>query len=77
MRTPDNKQEACAWRSRCVGEVVKQPLECKTALACSKASMVEGKHDIIDVQVDRRGIGWTETPWIPPIKGTEMRTKKV
>jgi hypothetical protein len=25
----------------------------------------------------RRGIGWSEQPWIPPIKGTAMRNRKV
>jgi hypothetical protein len=52
-------------------------MQFKAALARAKASSVEGRPYLIDVQVARRGIGWNDTPWIPPIKGSAMRTKKV
>ena len=58
-------------------EVVQNPTQFKAALARAKASSVEGRPYLIDVQVARRGIGWNDTPWIPPIKGSAMRTKKV
>ena len=59
------------------GEVVDNPLAFREALARAKAATVEGKPYLIDVQVARRGIGWAEKPWTPPIKVAEMRTKKV
>jgi len=59
------------------GEVVSNAQELKAALARAKKSTVEGKPYLIDVQVARRGVGWNDAPWIPAIKGTEMRTRKV
>jgi thiamine pyrophosphate-dependent acetolactate synthase large subunit-like protein len=57
-------------------EVVKDPLQLKKALIKAKAQTLEGKPYLIDVQVARRGIGWTDTPWIPPVKGRPMKSKK-
>ena len=57
-------------------EVVNNPLELKQALARAKLATLEGKPYLIDVQVVRRGVGWTEQPWIPSIKGTKQRAKK-
>ena len=59
------------------GEVVNNPRELKEALARAKASTIEGKPYLIDVQVARKGIGWAEKPWTPPIRVAEMRTRKV
>ena len=59
------------------GEVVSNPLELKAALARVKVSTYEGKPYLIDVQVARRGIGRTDEPWTPDIKGTNMHTKRV
>jgi benzoylformate decarboxylase len=77
LGNPDMNMALIAAGFGVKGEVVKNPLELKAALARAKAATVEGKPYLIDVQVARRGIGWTDKPWIPPIKGTEMRTRKV
>lgn len=58
-------------------EVVRNPGELKAALVRAKASTVEGKPYLIDVQVARRGVAWNGEPWVPQISGAAMRTKKV
>ena len=77
LGNPDMNMASIAAGFGVKGEVVANPLELKAALARAKASTREGKPYLIDVQVARRGIGWAEQPWIPPIKGTAMRTRKV
>lgn len=77
LGNPDMNMALIAAGFGVKGEVVNNPLELKAALARAKAATVEGKPYLIDVQVARRGIGWREKPWIPPIKGTDMRTRKV
>ncbi|MDQ6880826.1 MAG: thiamine pyrophosphate-binding protein [Pseudomonadota bacterium] len=78
LGSPDMNMAAIASGFGVNGEVVNNPLELKAALARAKASSVAGKPYLIDVQVARRGIGWTsEKPWIPQIKGSQMRTRKV
>ena len=74
---PDMNMASIAAGFGVKGEVVNNPAEFKAALARAKASTVEGKPYLIDVQVARRGIGWTEKPWTPDISGAKMRTKKV
>jgi thiamine pyrophosphate-dependent acetolactate synthase large subunit-like protein len=46
-------------------EVVKNPLELRQALARAKTATLDGKPYLLDVQVARRGAGWTDQPWIP------------
>jgi hypothetical protein len=29
------------------------------------------------VQVARRGVGWTDKPWVPPIRIADIRQKRV
>jgi benzoylformate decarboxylase len=77
LGNPDMNMALIAAGFGVKGEVVKNPLELKAALARAKASTVQGKPYLIDVQVARRGIGWSDKPWVPPIKGTAMRTRKV
>jgi benzoylformate decarboxylase len=77
LGSPDMNMASIASGFGVKGEVVSNPLELKAALARAKKSTFDGKPYLIDVQVARRGIGWTETPWIPDIKGTKMRTKRV
>lgn len=77
LGNPDMNMAAIAAGFGVKGEVVNNPAELKAALARAKAATVEGKPYLIDVQVARRGIGWREKPWIPPVKGTDMRTRKV
>ena len=31
----------------------------------------------VDVQVARKGVGWADKPWTPPLRVAEMRQKKV
>ena len=77
LGSPDMNMASIAAGFGVKGEVVHDPAQLQAALARAKKSSVEGKPYLIDVQVVRRGIGWTDNPWIPPIKGTTMRTRKV
>ena len=77
LGNPDMNMASIATGFGVRAEVVQNPTQFKAALARAKASSVEGRPYLIDVQVARRGIGWNDTPWIPPIKGSAMRTKKV
>jgi benzoylformate decarboxylase len=77
LGSPDMNMALIAAGFGVKSEVVKNPGELKGALARAKAATIEGKPYLIDVQVARRGIGWSEQPWIPPIKGSAMRTRKV
>jgi thiamine pyrophosphate-dependent acetolactate synthase large subunit-like protein len=77
LGNPDMNMASIAAGFGVKGEVVSNPLELKAALARAKLSTYEGKPYLIDVQVARRGIGWNDKPWIPDIKGTSMRTKRV
>ena len=76
LGNPDMNMASIANGFGVQAEVVKDPLQLKKALARAKAQTLEGKPYLIDVQVARRGIGWTETPWIPPVKGRPMKQKK-
>ena len=59
------------------GEIVRSPAELREALGRARRHTVEGKPYLLDVQVARKGIGWAEKPWVPPIQVAEMRTRKV
>ena len=47
---------------------------CRTRRSCARRwraprqQTVEGKPYLLDVQVARKGVGWAEKPWIPPIQ---------
>jgi len=56
---------------------VQNPAQLQAALARARKHTVEGKPYLIDAQVARTGVGWAETPWVPPIRVAEMRSKKV
>ncbi len=77
LGNPDMNMASIAQGFGVKAEVVNNPLELKQALARAKLATLEGKPYLIDVQVVRRGIGWTEQPWIPSIKGTKQRARKV
>ena len=77
MGNPDMNMASIAAGFGVKGEVVENPGQLKAALARAKASTVEGRPYLIDVQVARRGIGWTDKPWVPPIRIAESRTRKV
>jgi thiamine pyrophosphate-dependent acetolactate synthase large subunit-like protein len=59
------------------GEIVRSPGELREALTRARAHTVEGKPYLLDVQVARKGVGWAEKPWVPPIQVASLRTKKV
>lgn len=77
LGNPDMNMASIAKGFGVDGEVAHNPAELQAALARARAATVEGKPYLIDVQVARRGIGWAEKPWIPPIKIAELRTNKV
>jgi benzoylformate decarboxylase len=59
------------------GEVVQSPAQLREALGRARQHTVEGKPYLLDVQVARKGVGWSDKPWIPPIRVAEMRQRKV
>ena len=59
------------------GEIVRSPGELREALTRARTRTVEGKPYLLDVQVARKGVGWADKPWIPPIQVADMRTRKV
>src|ERR1700674_51156 len=59
------------------GEVVESPAALREALARARAHTVEGKPYLLDVQVARRGVGWADKPWVPPIRIASLRQKRV
>jgi thiamine pyrophosphate-dependent acetolactate synthase large subunit-like protein len=59
------------------GEVVESPAQLKAALNRARKATVEGKPYLIDAQVARVGVAWSEKPWIPPIRIAQERTRKV
>ena len=65
LGSPDMNMASIAQGFGVRAEVVKNPLELRQALARAKASTLEGKPYLLDVQVVRRGVGWTDEPWIP------------
>jgi thiamine pyrophosphate-dependent acetolactate synthase large subunit-like protein len=64
---PDMDMSAIAKGFGVDGEKVRTPVELKAALARGKRATAEGKPYLIDAEVARYGIGWTDDPWIPPI----------
>ncbi len=77
LGNPDMNMAHIAQGFGVKAEVVSNALELKQALARAKLATLDGKPYLIDVQVARRGVGWTEQPWIPNIKGTKQRARKV
>jgi thiamine pyrophosphate-dependent acetolactate synthase large subunit-like protein len=59
------------------GEVVESPEKLKDALARARRFTQEGKPYLIDAQVRRTGVAWAETPWTPPIRIAQERSRKV
>ena len=65
LGNPDMNMASIAQGFGVRAEVVKNPLELRLALARAKAATLDGKPYLLDVQVARRGVGWTDEPWIP------------
>jgi thiamine pyrophosphate-dependent acetolactate synthase large subunit-like protein len=77
LGNPDMDMAAIAKGFGVDGEVVHTPAQLKEALARARTHTVDGKPYLLDVQVARKGVGWAQKPWVPPIQVAEMRTKKV
>ena len=77
LGNPDMDMASIAKGFGVDGEVVHNPTQLREALARARRHTVEGKPYLLDVQVARKGVGWAEKPWVPPIQVAEMRTRKV
>jgi benzoylformate decarboxylase len=77
LGNPDMDMAAIARGFGVDGEVVQNPMQLKEALARARRHTVEGKPYLLDVQIARKGVGWAQSPWVPPIRVAEMRNKKV
>ncbi len=77
LGNPDMNMASIAKGFGVEAEVVENPAQLQAALGRARASTVAGKPYLLDVQVARRGVGWVERPWTPPIRVAELRQKKV
>jgi benzoylformate decarboxylase len=77
LGSPDMDMAAIAKGFGVDGEVVTSPAQLREALRRARTQTVEGKPYLLDVQVARKGVGWAEKPWIPPIQIAALREKKV
>jgi len=59
------------------GEIAESPEQLRAALARARKATVEGRPYLIDAQVARVGVAWSEKPWIPPISIARERARKV
>jgi len=77
LGNPDMDMASIAKGFGVDGEVVQNPTQLREALARARKHTVEGKPYLLDVQVARKGVGWADKPWTPPLRIAEMRQKKV
>jgi thiamine pyrophosphate-dependent acetolactate synthase large subunit-like protein len=77
LGNPDMDMASIAKGFGVDGEIVQNPAQLREALARARRHTVEGKPYLLDVQVARKGVGWAQTPWVPPIRVAETRSKKV
>jgi thiamine pyrophosphate-dependent acetolactate synthase large subunit-like protein len=77
LGNPDMNMADIARGFGVAGEVVESPAQLREALARARTHTVEGKPYLLDVQVVRRGVGWAEKPWVPPIRLAGIRQKRV
>jgi thiamine pyrophosphate-dependent acetolactate synthase large subunit-like protein len=77
LGNPDMDMASIAKGFGVDGEVVHNPAQLREALVRARKHTVEGKPYLLDVQIARKGVGWAEKPWVPPIQVAEMRTRKV
>jgi acetolactate synthase I/II/III large subunit len=77
LGSPDMDMASIAKGFGVAGEVVTSPAQLREALKRARTHTVEGKPYLLDVQVARKGVGWAEKPWIPPIQIAALREKKV
>ncbi len=64
---PDMNMASIAKGFGVDGEVVDSARQLRAALGRARAASVEGKPYLIDAQVARRGVGWTDKPWLPAV----------
>jgi thiamine pyrophosphate-dependent acetolactate synthase large subunit-like protein len=57
-------------------ETIKDPAQLKAALARAKRANVEGRPYLLDIHVQRDGVGAGST-WYPPYNVAALRTRKV
>src|SRR3954464_6027215 len=74
---PDMDMASIAKGFGVAGEIVQNPAQLREALVRARQHTVDGKPYLLDVQVARKGVGWAQSPWVPPIRVAEMRTRKV
>ena len=74
---PDMNMADIARGFGVAGEVVQSPAQLREALGRARQHTVDGKPYLLDVQVARKGVRWSDKPWTPPIRVAEMRQKKV
>src|SRR5258705_3796420 len=77
LGNPDMNMADIARGFGVAGEVVESPAQLREALARARAHTVDGRPYLLDVQVARRGVGWAEKPWVPPIRLAGIRQKRV
>ncbi len=77
LGNPDMNMADIARGFGVAGELVENPAQLREALARARAHTVDGKPYLLDVQVVRRGVGWAEKPWVPPIRLAAIRQKRV
>ena len=58
------------------GEIVKDPNNLKPALARAKQRQFDGRPYLLDIHVDRDGVGAAST-WYPAYSIADQRTRKV
>ncbi len=77
LGNPDMNMASIAKGFGVEAEVVETPAQLQAALGRARAATVAGKPYLLDVQVARRGVGWVDRPWTPPIRVASLRQKKV
>jgi benzoylformate decarboxylase len=77
LGNPDMNMADIARGFGVAGEVVAGPAQLREALVRARAHTVEGRPYLLDVQVVRRGVGWADKPWVPPIRVAGVRRKRV
>jgi benzoylformate decarboxylase len=73
---PDMNMADIARGFGVAGEVAENPAQLRDALARAKTHTADGKPYLLDVQVARRGVGWADKPWVPPIRVAGIRKRR-
>jgi thiamine pyrophosphate-dependent acetolactate synthase large subunit-like protein len=76
LGNPDMNMADIARGFGVAGEVVENPAQLREALARARTHSAEGRPYLLDVQVARRGVGWADKPWVPPIRLAGIRPKR-